>query len=58
MKRTLSETILEPRQLSARFQPIFHLKDGASRIDSLEALIRGPRGTNFEKAGVLFDHVS
>jgi len=57
MKRSVLDTILEPEQLSVRFQPIFHIKDGASRIDSLEALIRGPAGTNFERADILFDYV-
>ena len=27
------------------------------RVDSVEALIRGPRGTNFERADILFDYV-
>lgn len=57
MKKSLLDTVLEPHQLSVRFQPIFHIKDGANRIDSLEALIRGPRGTNFERADILFDYV-
>jgi EAL domain-containing protein (putative c-di-GMP-specific phosphodiesterase class I) len=57
MKKSLLDTILEPHQLSVRFQPIFHIKDGATRIDSLEALIRGPRGTNLERADILFDYV-
>jgi EAL domain-containing protein (putative c-di-GMP-specific phosphodiesterase class I) len=57
MSTSLLETFQDPDQLSVRFQPIFHLKDGGSRVDSLEALIRGPQGTNFERADLLFDYV-
>lgn len=57
MKRSLLDTILRPHQLSVRFQPIFRIKNGASRVDSFEALIRGPQGTNFERADILFDYV-
>lgn len=57
MKRSLLETILETSQLSVVFQPIFQVKDGIHRIDSLEALVRGPKGTHFERADVLFDYV-
>jgi EAL domain-containing protein (putative c-di-GMP-specific phosphodiesterase class I) len=57
MKASLLDHALMSDQLSVRFQPIFHIKDGVSRIDSLEALIRGPRGTNFERADFLFDYV-
>lgn len=56
MKRPLLETILDPSQLSVRFQPIFHIGKNPE-IYSLEALIRGPRGTHFEQAGMLFDYV-
>jgi EAL domain-containing protein (putative c-di-GMP-specific phosphodiesterase class I) len=57
MKRPLLDTFENPHRLSVRFQPIFHIKDGGSRVDSLEALIRGPQGTNFERADLLFDYV-
>jgi EAL domain-containing protein (putative c-di-GMP-specific phosphodiesterase class I) len=57
MKKTLLETILDSDELSVRFQPIFHIGDGIQRIHSLEALIRGPRGTKFEGADLLFDYV-
>lgn len=53
----LSETIMDPVRLSVRFQPIFTICDQVSQIHSVEALIRGPRGTNFERADVLFDYV-
>ncbi len=57
MKKTLLEVILDSNRLSVRFQPIFHIGGGINQIHSLEALIRGPRGTKFERADVLFDYV-
>lgn len=57
MKTTLLETILDPKELSVRFQPIFRIHSRMHQIHSLEALIRGPEGTKFERADVLFDYV-
>jgi EAL domain-containing protein (putative c-di-GMP-specific phosphodiesterase class I) len=57
MRKTLLETITDPRNLSVRFQPIFRIADAENRIHSVEGLIRGPRGTHFESAPVLFDYV-
>ncbi len=57
MKKSLLETVLDPERLSVRFQPIFHIHRAVTQIHSLEALIRGPRGTNFERADILFDYV-
>lgn len=57
MKKSILETILDPCELSVRFQPIFQIQGTERRVDSVEALIRGPRGTNFERADVLFDYV-
>jgi EAL domain-containing protein (putative c-di-GMP-specific phosphodiesterase class I) len=57
MRKTILETILDPRALSVHFQPIFRIKDGLKQVDSLEALIRGPRNTNFARADILFDYV-
>lgn len=57
MKKTILETILNPRTLSVCFQPIFRVKDGSRQVDSLEALIRGPRHSNFSRADILFDYV-
>jgi EAL domain-containing protein (putative c-di-GMP-specific phosphodiesterase class I) len=56
MKKPLIDTIVDPENLSVRFQPIYAIR-GERRIDSVEALIRGPRGTLFESAQVLFDYV-
>jgi EAL domain-containing protein (putative c-di-GMP-specific phosphodiesterase class I) len=57
MKKPLLETILDPQNLSVRFQPIFRIGDAENRVHSVEALIRGPRGTPFESALILFDYV-
>jgi EAL domain-containing protein (putative c-di-GMP-specific phosphodiesterase class I) len=57
MRKSLLETILDPDQLSVRFQPIFRIGDGENQVHSVEALIRGPKGTHFESAQMLFDYV-
>jgi EAL domain-containing protein (putative c-di-GMP-specific phosphodiesterase class I) len=57
MRKSILETILDPHALSVRFQPIFQIQGEAKRVDSVEALIRGPQGTNFERADILFDYV-
>src|SRR5262249_45279256 len=44
------------KRLSVVFQPIYRVKDGAE-IYALEALVRGPAGTHFERANLLFDYV-
>jgi EAL domain-containing protein (putative c-di-GMP-specific phosphodiesterase class I) len=57
MKKSILETILDPHELSVVFQPIFQTEGGARTVDSVEALIRGPRETNFKRADILFDYV-
>jgi EAL domain-containing protein (putative c-di-GMP-specific phosphodiesterase class I) len=57
MTKSLLETILDPSKLSVLFQPIFEVQNGIKRLDSLEALIRGPQGTNINRADILFDYV-
>jgi len=57
MRKSLLETILEPGHLSVVFQPIFRLNGRLNQMHALEALVRGPQGTNFESAEVLFDYV-
>jgi EAL domain-containing protein (putative c-di-GMP-specific phosphodiesterase class I) len=39
------------------FQPIFQIGGEAATVYAFEALSRGPRGTHFERADVLFDYV-
>jgi EAL domain-containing protein (putative c-di-GMP-specific phosphodiesterase class I) len=43
--------------LRVAFQPIYEVRAESRKIHSLEGLVRGPRGTPFESASVLFDHV-
>ncbi|MGA9355023.1 MAG: EAL domain-containing protein [Terriglobales bacterium] len=57
MSKSILETILEPSELHVVFQPIFRIEGQSRSVDSVEALIRGPRGTNFERADILFDYV-
>jgi len=56
MKTPLLQAVLDPDRLTVFFQPIFHSRR-INQVYSLEALIRGPRGTNLERADVLFDYV-
>ena len=37
------------------YQPIFHVRGTEQRIEGMECLSRGPLGTNFESAEVLFE---
>jgi EAL domain-containing protein (putative c-di-GMP-specific phosphodiesterase class I) len=56
----LIETLLDPAGLEVRFQPVFQLEGETAtdrRLLNLEALIRGPRGSNMEAPAVLFDYV-
>jgi EAL domain-containing protein (putative c-di-GMP-specific phosphodiesterase class I) len=57
MRKLLIDTLVDPHQLSVRFQPIFRIGDGDNQIHGVEGLIRGPRGTPFESAQILFDYV-
>lgn len=57
MKKTILDTILDPRELSVCFQPIFRVKDGVKQIEGVEGLVRGPKGTHFSRADILFDYV-
>ena len=49
--------ILQPGAITPVYQPIFRVNGGAPRIEGVECLSRGPRGTNFEAADVLFEYV-
>jgi EAL domain-containing protein (putative c-di-GMP-specific phosphodiesterase class I) len=51
------ETLLVPGALTPLFQPIFDVREGSPSLHALEILMRGPKGTNFEHAGVLFEYV-
>ena len=60
---SLWDRILEPDGLTTVFQPIFRVTGGAGGIGgeripfALEALTRGPSGTNIERSDVLFEYV-
>jgi EAL domain-containing protein (putative c-di-GMP-specific phosphodiesterase class I) len=50
-------TILRPGGITPLFQPIVRVQDNHVSLHALECLSRGPAGTNFAAAGVLFDYV-
>ncbi|HXH42204.1 MAG TPA: EAL domain-containing protein [Thermoanaerobaculia bacterium] len=50
-------TILDEDGIHVLFQPIFHIGGEVSVAYAYEALSRGPRGTHFERADILFDYV-
>lgn len=49
--------IVQPAGLTTAFQPIFEMGWNGRSIFALEALTRGPRGTNVERSDVLFEYV-
>jgi EAL domain-containing protein (putative c-di-GMP-specific phosphodiesterase class I) len=54
------DAILEPGGITSVYQPIMRLDgDGgaAPQLTGFECLSRGPKGTNFESANVLFEYV-
>jgi EAL domain-containing protein (putative c-di-GMP-specific phosphodiesterase class I) len=58
MKHTLLHDILAEGGLSVLFQPIFELNEAnAPSLFAIEALSRGPKGSNAESALVLFEYV-
>ena len=54
---TLLDRILEPNGLRVVFQPIFDRRSDGWHVYGLEALVRGPLGTNAARADVLFEYV-
>ena len=50
------DVLLEPGRLSVVFQPMFEVCAARPHLFALECLIRGPRGTNFERPLVLFEY--
>lgn len=51
------DRLLAPGGLTPMFQPVFQVTAGTAQLASVEALVRGPAGSNFERADVLFDYV-
>jgi EAL domain-containing protein (putative c-di-GMP-specific phosphodiesterase class I) len=58
MSASLLDSILEERAITTVFQPVFAMEDpaGSPVVHFVECLSRGPKGTNLEAAGVLFDY--
>jgi EAL domain-containing protein (putative c-di-GMP-specific phosphodiesterase class I) len=57
MKNTLMQEILGEGGLSTMFQPIFEIDGHRPLLFAVEALSRGPKGSNAERAEVLFEYV-
>jgi EAL domain-containing protein (putative c-di-GMP-specific phosphodiesterase class I) len=53
----LIDTLLQPGNIAAVFQPIVRLRDDGPRLHSLECLSRGKHGSHFESAEVMFEYV-
>lgn len=51
------DAVLEDGGISMHFQPIFGTQDRSLSVFALEALARGPKGSNVERADVLFEYV-
>lgn len=51
---TMLDTLLGPGGLTTLFQPIVHEPSG--RVHAFECLTRGPEGTNFYSADILFEY--
>ena len=49
--------ILQPGGITPVYQPVFRVDGDALEVDAVECLARGPKGSNFESAGVLFEYV-
>lgn len=56
-ERSALNTILQPGGLTPVFQPVMRMEGDRATLHGFECLTRGPRGTNFESAKVLFDYV-
>ncbi|HEX8411719.1 MAG TPA: EAL domain-containing protein [Thermoanaerobaculia bacterium] len=57
MTESALNRILQPGAITPVYQPIFRVNGGAPVIEGVECLSRGPKGTNFESAAVLFEYV-
>lgn len=56
-RASLLDLVLEDGGLRAVFQPIMKLGPDGFELHGVESLTRGPRDTNLESAGVLFEYV-
>ena len=53
---TMLDELLAPGAIRIEFQPIVTVTDDGVELYALEALARGPRGTNVEQPNILFDY--
>lgn len=57
MEHSALDRLLAPGGITPVYQPIYTVGDGEPQLYGYECLTRGPKGTNFESPGVLFDYV-
>ena len=57
MSESALNRILQPGAITPVYQPVFRVAGADQRIEGVECLSRGPAGTNFESAEVLFEYV-
>lgn len=53
-RRTMLDTLLAPGGLTTLFQPV--VEEPSGRVHAFECLSRGPAGTNFYSADILFEY--
>ena len=56
---SLLDSILDSKTITTLFQPVFEMNESTGRcpeVRFVECLSRGPKGTNLESAGVLFEY--
>src|SRR5690242_7155897 len=59
MSRSFLDTVLDARSVTTVFQPVFETNasaEPAATVHFVECLARGPKGTNMESPGVLFEY--
>jgi EAL domain-containing protein (putative c-di-GMP-specific phosphodiesterase class I) len=57
MSESALDRILQPGGITPVYQPLVRLTPDGAETYGVECLSRGPRGTNFESADVLFEYV-
>src|SRR5688500_12171504 len=57
MTETLLDRVFAPGGITARFQPVVDVSRNPVACTYLEGLVRGPAGTNLERADVLFSYI-
>jgi len=56
-ERSALDALLAPGGIRPLYQPLYALTNGDPHLFAFECLSRGPHGTNFERAPVLFEYV-